>query len=513
LACTASVTDDAISADASSVVSSDDVAALSSTLTAFNAASTLLQAADASNSTSLIAPPTALIARPFSPNDIEASSVRFTIGSWNTPSDFPTTPQALFDDPDFQINHNTARYPASGYIEDFYGVEGYRAYIEIEESDDGWGVYRVNLYVYQTLSTSIEYTLEQYRVPADDWTSLIDRTTGVYNPIAFENIETKYFDNSTETRTLQWNRYVDGNVYVTSYFDMPADFDDAAYDYSDTVVTPTTQAAVGNEYASHQTIVTDNPNHNCDSDPNGFCVEFEGVEFYDEVTDADGDINSYSKSIIHADAQDGATRSTAINGVIIYRIDGNGDKTTRSKSEMHHVKNSLTRDREITEEIIVDDSDADGLKNYQSTSTTITLADHINDRNDSFTTSQTVLNVEETSTDDSNYSGTMTTTIDGSVTTWDATLDFERGLRLTKKRTSSNVVLAEITEGEPDIQCEFGTLDHFSDQESEPTCAVALDNGTFVGSILNGYIEGIFTNVDGIEYDARIGGGEVVIDE
>jgi hypothetical protein len=141
---------------------------------------------------------------------------------------FSDTPAELYAE-FYSVSLGYARYPASGYIEDFYNEEGYQAYMELRESTDGWGDYQVSLYVYPSLSPAIEYVREQYRVAGDS------------------------YDGQIEHRTVVWTRYVDDMVYSIDYYVMPDDFSNDAYTYPDPIPEPTKIAAQVNEYASKTT--------------------------------------------------------------------------------------------------------------------------------------------------------------------------------------------------------------------------------------------------------------------
>ena len=168
------------------------------------------------------------------------------------------------------------RYPAgAAYEEDFYDELGNRAYMELRESTDGWGAYQVSLFIYPTLSTSVRYNLEQYRVPADTWDTIVNKTTGASDPTAFENYKAYYFDNRIETRSVVWTRWVpnsDGSysTYPADSFTLPTDFSDSVYTYPASVAaeepTKTTVADTADDYASHTTYTIQFPSSYCTSD-------------------------------------------------------------------------------------------------------------------------------------------------------------------------------------------------------------------------------------------------------
>ncbi len=533
--CSATTTDE---------ISGDDVEALSAVVQVSEAAQSLL-AATATDSSSLVKETRINVASGLYPvRDDDANNLRFTIGAWNTPGDFPATPAALFEDDDFS-DGTIARYPAASdeYIEDFYDIEGYRAYVELTESTDSWGDYQVNLYVYQTLSAEVKYTREQYRVPADDWTSLIDQTTNAYDPIAYEDIETIYFDDIKEERTVLWTRYVDGTVYTADYFAMPEDFDDAAYDYPAEITEPDTRTAVDDEgdalyeYAVHQDIEIENGESECggsddgsdddssddDSSDDGsgdgnddgdddYCEESSAEEFYTELIEDDG-LNRYSKTFINNAGLDGEY-SADTQGVILYHIAGNLDKTVRAKSVETTTHSGDTRVRHTTEETVINDTDADDLRNYTHESVITTISDEIQDRHDEFTTSTTTLTLEEVDATDDSYTGTMTTDVDGDESAWTATLDFEDGLTLRRSRSgrSLRVEDSEDSAEEDVVTLSFGSLDHFSTEPQDMTITASFSGGTFSGTLAGDSITGTFTTTGGASYQVHIGGGVVTVE-
>ena len=186
------------------------------------------------------------------PSSSTATSLSKTIYPAIVPADFSATPGELYTD-FYSSSLGYARYPASGFIEDFYLEEGNRAFVELRQSTDGWGDYQVSLYVYPSLSPVVEYVREQYRVDAGSWYYIVDPDTGESNPIAYEDYRSIYYDGAIEHRTVEWTRYVDGFVYVLDYYAMPDDYSDAAYTYPDPILEPDKIAAQLEEYASRTT--------------------------------------------------------------------------------------------------------------------------------------------------------------------------------------------------------------------------------------------------------------------
>ena len=161
-----------------------------------------------------------------------------TIGKWNTPDDFPDSPGVLYSE--YKIaGEDFARYPRKedGLLEDFYDIQGYRAYVDVRRSTDGWGDFKVTLRVYPTLSTAVHYTEEIYRLKNDDWTCLINKKTDDCDSTAFESIITKYFNGNVESRKVTWNTYAGGGASVydsNDFFGMPEKIlTDNAYNWVD----------------------------------------------------------------------------------------------------------------------------------------------------------------------------------------------------------------------------------------------------------------------------------------
>jgi len=106
----------------------------------------------------------------------------------------PATPADMWDNATMRpTGSDVARFPATGYIEDFYGEEGNVALAELREVTDGWGDYQLTLTVYPSLSAAVWYTTEVYRVIAGDtsW-SPVDSVAGTVDALAFESITTTY---------------------------------------------------------------------------------------------------------------------------------------------------------------------------------------------------------------------------------------------------------------------------------------------------------------------------------
>ncbi|OVE81387.1 hypothetical protein BVY03_04170 [bacterium K02(2017)] len=477
------------------------------------------------------------------------SDVRYAIGTWNTGDDFPATPQEMWDDVTFRASDATvARYPATGYIEDFYGVQGYRAYMELRQSSDNWGAFQVSLYVYQTLSTVARYQLEQYRLPTDDWTFYVDENTGTYNPIAFENIKTFYFDSRVETRELQWTRYVDSKVYEKSYFARPEDFSASEYTYPDTIVEPSKIDATDlddgtEEFAEHNTIsvndddcVTANQNDDASDDnssddggSDSLCGTITGVEYYTILLNDNNERETFSKTYYtttyadnddDSDDSDSSDDSSSGDGdneedsmvsktVIIYKVDANSDKVVKTKTVQEQQVGNTESTITITESATTNDSDGDGKANYILTTSSDTV-EVKNSKIKTFNTT-TVLDIEETTAGSNSYAGTMVVTTSKKTTNYTVVLDFSTGITLTKV-SETNLLKKATTDDDVlnEISFSFSSLSHLDASSNNSSVEITLSNGTFDAKMNGSFLEGKFTHTDGSTGKLQIGNGFMI---
>ena len=104
-----------------------------------------------------------------------ATPVDATVGasSFRTMTYWSPTAQA----PDLYYTDSSAapdangvvRYPyaAGTYLDDFYGTAGNKAYFTLTPHGTNASLYVVDLYIYPTLSTVVDYVHEQYLVVGD----------------------------------------------------------------------------------------------------------------------------------------------------------------------------------------------------------------------------------------------------------------------------------------------------------------------------------------------------------
>ncbi len=433
----------------------------------------------------------AVVSSPASEADGEPTTAE-TIGVWSA-ADLPATPDAMYAA--FDTGDGYARFPADGYLEDYYGTQGQLAYLELRETSDGWGEYQASLYVLPTFSTTIWRSLELYRLNGTTWDSLVEGPSGQL----FENLRTDNFDGSQENRDLIWARnWVDAagsQVFVTSYFDIPEDFSDDAFDYPDAVTSPTTTAVSlldGDSYASHtegETSFADTENRSEDI-----------IEFYNQLPDPiNGGHLKYSKMFKEFAAVEEQWGSNAESVRISYE-EGDGTTVVRSKRIWTYTKNgTVERDRpyetEETEITVL----PDGSTEYFRETRTYRKENHSGQAYQS----RTELELTETAPDSDEHVGEMRyyekKKLQG---VYDATLDPSRGLRLQSR------------DGKAIASFDVGSVIHFSDSPQSPTIHVIdMDHGgTFVGGLSGGKLVGTYTDIFGRTSDLSVSLTSVVVD-
>lgn len=385
-----------------------------------------------------------------------------------TPEGLPATPAAMYTDPAYyDAKSGVARYPSSGYVSDLYGEQGSAAYIELRRSTDGWGDYQVTVYVYPTLSAAVHYTVEQYRVAANAWWNLLD-SSNQYDPIAFEALETHYFDNRIERRTLVSTRWSNGMVYESTGLNPPADFDDSYYDYSGTAVTGSATRTASDsgslqEYAAEV--------HSIIGPATGWMSTTMGIEFYTQLIEG-SEFARYSKSYL-IDTFKFSNRDTTTKTVRGYWIDTTGNKTVRAKTTGRFSQGNRSWVSTTTEEILIEA--ADGIAaSYSST---------VKDYEDDVLQKTVTVTLDETAIDSNSYAGTMTVTeLDGKTRTRNVTMDSDRGLDIYDE---SSKALSSI------LTYSAANVDHFG--TSERMVVMSLQNGTFEGELTGGILAGKYT--------------------
>lgn len=470
-----------------------------------------------------------------------AATIKATIGSWNTPDSFPVTPLALFDDATYNPTGEMARYPAAGYISDFYGTEGNLAYAELREADDGWGDYQVDLFVLPSTSTSIRHHHERYRVPANDWTYLVAESTGRYSAIAFEQIQSSYFDRRTDSRTMLSSRWydADGNgtadnqVYPAEFFAMPGDFSDGSYTFPETLPSPSTVAASDTvaleEYASHTTFDVTSSSWDCeddgdnedddedenddsdddeaededlseDLDDEDYCVTESGTEFYSQLQ-----TGKYTKAFVTKTFGYEDIDLDIVAKTVRLAMENNAaDKTVRAKTVQTYTYKNTSHATTITELIEIHDSDTNNRTDYDST-VAITTETQLKKGRLYTYNSTTTMDLEETGVNSHAYSGTLTITDnDGGEETYAVQLDAVSGLKLIRKIKNGSSLVKATTAGDDDdtsitIDFDYGDLDHAATagEDNPPTLTVTTADWTLTGTLQGDILAGTITGADG----------------
>lgn len=404
-----------------------------------------------------------------------------------TPEGLPDTPEAMYTDTAYyNASSGAARYPASGYVSDLYGEQGNEAYIELRESTDGWGDYQVTVCVYPTLSAAVHYSVEQYRVAANAWWDLLD-SDNKPNPIAFEALQTHYFDNRIEKRTLVSTRWSNGMVYESAGLKPPADFDDSYYDYIGTAVAGSNTRNAGDsgslqEYAAEVHSIVE-PFTGGDSTTTA-------TEFYTQLIEGSG-LARYSKSYL-IDTMRFSSRDTTTKTVRGYWIDAIGNKTIRAKTTGKFSQGNKSWLSTITEEILVEAVDGVAAS-YSST---------VQKYEDDILQKTLQVTLDETAVDSNSYTGNMTVTEpDGKTRTRSVTMGTDRGLDIydVSAKAPSSI-----------LTYPAAAVNHFG--SSERTVVVSLQNGTFEGELTGGILVGTYTWMTGEESGMRVGSAFVAVD-
>lgn len=463
-----------------------------------------------------------------------AATIKATIGSWNTPDSFPATPQAFFADATTNPTGEKARYPATGYIADFYGTEGNLSYAELRLASDGWGDYQVDLFVLPSTSTSVRHHHERYRVPANDWTYLVAESTGRYSAIAFEQIQSSYFDRRTDSRTMLSSRWYDADdngtadnlVYPAPFFAMPRDFGDSSYTFPDTLPNPPTVAASDTaaleEYASHTSFDVTSPSWDCeddgdnedgdddsdddeaddedtdlseDLDDEDYCVTESGAEFYSQLQ-----TGKYTKAFVTKTfGYEGIDLDIASKTVRLAFENNAADKTVRAKTVQSYTYKETSHTTTITELLEIHDADADNKTDYDSTVAITTEKQQKKGR--LYTTSSTTtMDLEETGSNSHAFTGTLTITDDaGNAETYAVQLDAFSGLKLVRKIGGGSSLVKAATDDDSSITIDFsyGDLDHTTAEESPPTLTVTTADWTLAGSLQGDILDATITDAAG----------------
>jgi hypothetical protein len=367
---------------------------------------------------------------------------------------------------------STVRYPSGdAFIEDFYGTAGNRAYLELAPYEDT-DLYRVDLFIYPTLSTTVDYVHEAYLVIANPedgvevpW-ALVD-ADGLDAPLNYLVNETVYFDGRTQTTNVEWSRYSDG---LDQYYEIPAigsrvpdDFDNALYDFpADPDSADPGKAAAGAGLYSAKSVST---------------IPDQGTtatEYYtDSDPEADGNYEIFSVSYV--DRNDEITlkkKALTITEQTVRRYyqDVNGNKTVRARTEAGMDYDGLSSSTIVTESVEITDNGTNPI-----TLDSVISAFKADDELYVIT-----IDLDETGVGTNVFSGTMVNEMaDRQPVTYEITLSTTSGLTVRAA-------------GDRKTQ---GNFDNFSRNEFKDMVFDLSNGGNFKGKMNGGAIQGIYTQL------------------
>ena len=337
----------------------------------------------------------------------------------------------------YNLDNGYARYPETGYLTDFYRTEGNEAYLELKKTTDSWGDYAVSLYIYPTLSPSVSYTLEKYRIASDSW-DLVD-STGAKDPIAYDGpIQTNYFDDRVENRTVKWTRYVDGQVYPATDFTIPDDPADLTipgstdFTSADNTTLAKTAAAGDGQYSSYT-------ESSIPATADSGNISTTAKEYYSELSD----LYKYSKSYVKDDLSATIAGTTTMT-TRVYSEDTDGNKKVRSKSTGDFSYGGFSWTNTTTEKVDIT-VDTSGAVSYNSTVMKTATGDITS-------TITTVISLTETAANSNSFTGTERITIGSTNYNYSVTLDPKSDLQITDNNGTDISYLVNSIQTNPLIQ-------------------------------------------------------------
>lgn len=411
------------------------------------------------------------------PNSTVSGSM-FTIKTYTPSEGDPGTPVDTYDGGGGDAEAGeTVRFPYQdgSYIKDFYGVAGNEAYLELTPYEGNTDLYRVDLYIYPTLSTTVDYVHEAYLVIADPvaagstpW-ALVD-AAGDPAPLNYLVNETVYFDGRIQSTIVEWNRYSDGPGGERYYAipdvanRVPDDFDDDVYLFpADPDAAEPVRVAAGEGVYSARTVSE---------------IADEGVtvtEYYTDVAGAEG-TEIFSASYVDQYREirlRGKRLTIADKTVRRYYQDVDGNKTVRSRTLSDADYGGIVSSSKVLTEA-VDIAKADSgaivfgslIEAYDAETEELLYT---------ITTS-----ITETGNGTNNFAGTMVSTIVGrGSTAYEVTLNTALGL-----------VVSAAGDGGTG-----GTFDGF-DRTKFADFTFNLSNGDFTGSFRGGRLQGEYTQLE-----------------
>lgn len=414
------------------------------------------------------------------PSDGVTTSVRTIIPG--TPGsgveDLPGTPAALWATR--ASGATVVRFPATGYLGDFYGEQGTRAFLELRESSDLTGGYQVSLYVYPALSAAVWYILEQYRVTADNWYDIVDAAAAT-DPTAYEALETYYFDGRVESRTLIWSRYTTDTPRVYERWELA----EVSLDYPDAIPEPTMIApAAGGDFSSKTT---------SDIPAKGGSPHTTATELYNQIA-IDGGYLKQSVSYVTDTYRYGTVYT--VRAYEANTVDGSKKVRAKSSGSFSRGNKEWTTGSEET----IDVTMTGGVTSYQSTVTTT---------KDGVAQSTVVTTVSESAAGSNSFTGTATVTQGTSETVRTVTMDATSGVDLTNGAPLSAMARA-LAYG-----VDVSSLESPDGTEQPRTVTVSdLGNGgSFSGEYVGGVIDGEYSSSDGTTYPMVVGRLFTEVDE
>ena len=225
--------------------------------------------------------------------------------------------------------NGVVRYPyaANTYLDDFYGTVGNQAYLTLTPHATNAALYVVDLYIYPTLSTVVDYVHEQYLVVGSSASWALVDGTGAAAPLNYLVNETVHFDGTVQVNDVQWTRYSDG---AEKYYPIPADgsrvpndFSDAAYTYpSDPAGFEPAKADAGTGQYSAKVVST---------------IADRGLTVVEYYTDSDPEEDGLFEvfAVSYVERTDSSQELTVLEKTVrrYYQNDASGVKKIRSRTE------------------------------------------------------------------------------------------------------------------------------------------------------------------------------------
>lgn len=403
------------------------------------------------------------------PDDSMGSS-RFGIKTYTDPGGLE--PFEIYGTPD---PGSTVRHPSGdAYIEDFYGTAGNRAYLELTPYEDVVpALYRVDLYIYPTLSATVNYVHEAYLVIANPedgieapW-ALVD-ALGDPAPLNYLVNETAYFDGRIQTTNVAWSRYSDDN---NEYYAIPSlgsrapdDFNNSVYEFpADPSTAEPMKAAAGAGQYSAKSVSTI-------ADQGTTVTEY----YTDSDPELDGNYEIFSVSYVERNDEvslNGKETLTILEETVRrYYQDVSGNKTVRARTvaEMDYAGRPSSKTI-VTEAVDITDDGANPIT-FDSVITA-----HEEQSGDELYV--ITIDLDETGAGTNVFTGTMVNEMAGrQPVTYEIALDASTGLTVDAvgdKKTKGN-------------------FNEFSRKDFKEFIFDLSSGGTFTGKVKGGAIQGIY---------------------